>query len=317
MATYSIKKISNGEFKEIEKTFVLNVDRFVGHRDTLYFEVEGQDTPVLFDINLFANIMIEQIQKGLVESLEYKDGVIIATIRDGNTIKKYTYDFNWGKFNNSLNASGLDELKRTIYKIVSIYNEDPNKAITTEQRYLRMILDIMDGDRLPKINDQDEILRVFQVYHANKSVILTILLQNVVFYDDNDNVLEYGKFLRAKKLEAIKYDVLSQMEIKMLMFAVNNDAYEMYQEYNNRTHIPRVEIAYKYVDEGGNEIEPPVEEVEAGNIFTVGKELVKKGLTGVKDLAVTGASLAASGATTVFEKAQEALQIVKERKRTR
>ena len=310
MATYSIKKTNNGEYKEVEKYFKLDVPRFVGHRDTLYFNVEGEETPVLFDINLFANIMIEQIQKGLIESLEYKDGVIIATIRDGNTIKKYTYDFSWGEFSNSLNASGLDELKRTVYKIVSIYNEDPNKAITTEQRYLRMVFDIMDGDRLPKLTDKEEILRVFQVYHGNKPAILTVLLQNVVFYDDNDNVLEYGKFLRAKKLDAIKYDVLSQMEIKMLMFAVQNDAYEMYQEYNNKTHIPRVEIAYKYVDEDGNEIEPPVEEVEAGTIFSVGKEIVKKGLTGIRNLAVTGASLAVDTASSVLKK-------VKERKRTR
>ena len=321
MATYEIKKTNNGEYKEIEKKFTLDVNKYIGHSDTLYFNVEGEEIPVIFDLNLFLSIMLEQIEKGLMENLEYKDGTIIATVRDGNTIKKYTYDFAWEQFKGIgfTNGGGeaLDALKTTVYKIVSFFNESPNKALMSEQRYLRMIFDIIDGDRLPKIENRDEILRVFQVYHANKAEILTVLLQNVVFYDDNDNVIEYGKFLKARQLDAVKYDILSQMEIKMLMFAVNNNAYDLYQEYNSKTTIPRVEIEYKYVDENGNEIESPIEEVEAGNLFTVGRELVKKGLTGVKDLAVTGAGIAANGATTLWGKAQEALKKVKERKRTR
>ena len=313
MATYSIKKVNNGEYKEIEKHFKLDLSKFVGHSDTLYFDVEGEKLPVVFEINLFSNIMIEQIQKGLMESLDYDDGSLIVTTRDGNTIKRYTYDFSLNELKDSpfnLNGSSLEELKRTLYMIVSFYNESPNHALMTEQKYLRMILDIMDGDRLPTIENQDEILRVFQVYHANKGDILTILLENVVFYDDNDNVLEYGKFLRARKLEAIKYDVLNQMEIKMLMFAVNNNAFELYQDYNGNTYIPRVEIEYKYVDEEGNEIEAPVEEVEAGTLLSVGKEMVKKGARSIKNVATTGAS-------KVYTNASELIEKTKQNKRTK
>jgi len=309
MATYSIKKVNNGEYKEVEKTFVLDVSKFRGHGDTLFFNVEGEDVPTVFDLNLFETIMMSQIQQGFMESLEYKDGLIVATTRDGNTIKKYTYDFGWNKpvpaqYGLSSELS-LEALRSTIYKIVSFYNENPNREIMSQQKYIRMILDIMDGDRLPKIKDKDEILRVFQVYHGNKSEILEILLENVIFYDDNDNVLEYGKFLRARKLDAIKYDVLNQMEIKMLMFAVNNEAYDLYQEYNSHTHIPRVEVEYKYVDQDGNEVEAPVEEVEAGTIFSVGKELLKRGASNVKRLALNGAQKVSRETSLVLEKIKD------------
>ncbi len=318
MATYSIKKTNNGEYKEIEKTFVLDVTKFRSHCDTLCFDVEGEEIPAVFDFNLFESIMMSQIQQGFMESLEYKDGLLTATTRDGNTIKKYTYDFGWSKFSSSqygLNSSSaLDDLKRTVYKIVSFYNENPNRELISQQKYVRMILDIMDGDRLPKIEEKDEILRIFQVYHSAKSEILEILLENVVFYDDNDNVIDYGKFLRTRKLEAIKYDVLSQMEIKMLMFAVNNNAYELYQEYNSKTHIPRVEIEYKYVDEEGNEIEPPVEEYEAGTIFSVGRELLNKGVSEIKKATSKGIGYAVDKISYAKEKNGAKL---KEKKRTK
>jgi len=314
MATYSIKKINNGEYKEIEKTLVLDVTKFRGHGDTLFFNVEGEEVPVVFSLDMFENIMLSQIQQGFMESLEYKDGLIVATTRDGNTIKKYTYDFGWNKpvsanygFSSEI---PLETLKSIIYKIVSFYNENPNREIMSQQKYIRMILDIMDGDRLPKIEDKDEILRVFQVYHGNKAEILETLLENVVFYDDNDYVLEYGRFLRNKKLNAIKYDVLNQMEIKMLMFAVNNDAYDLYQEYNSHTHIPRVEVEYKYVDENGNEVEPPVEEVEAGTLLSIGRELIKRGASSLKDATISGATRVAENASLLMEK-------IKSKRRTR
>jgi hypothetical protein len=180
----------------------------------------------------------------------------------------------------------------------------------SKQKYIRMILDIMDGDRLPKIEDRDEILRVFQVYHANKADILEILLDNVVFYDDNGNVLDYSSFIKDRKLDAIKYDILNQMEIKILMFAVANEAYDLYQEYNDNTHIMPVEIQYKYVDENGNEVQPEVEEVEAGTIFSVGREIVGKGFSDLRDIVSAGANFAGSVASNVLKK-------VKEHKRTK
>ncbi len=275
MSTYSIKKINNGEYKEINRKFVLNVPKYCGNRSTLYFDVDGEELPVLFDIDVFYSMMVSQIQTGLMESMSYKDGIISICVKDGNILKNYDYDFQWEQFGmNTMYQSAADELKSIIYKIVSIYNEDPNHSLTTSQKYVRMLLDIMDGDRLPKIESNEELLRIFEVYHANKAEILEILLDNVIFYDDNNNVLEYGDFLKERKLRAIKYDVLNQMEIKMLMFAVQNDALELYQNYVNNTFIPRVELEYKYVDENGNEVEPPVEDVEAGTVISMGKEIV-------------------------------------------
>ncbi len=287
-ASYSIKKISNGEFKEINKKLKLNVGKYCGNRASLYFDVEGEELPIIFDSNLFYSITVEQIQKGLIEHLSYNDGIITMTIRDGNVLKNYAYDFSFGDFKGQLSQSASEELKNLVYKIVSMYNENPNKSMSSEQRYLRMILDIIDGVRLPKIEDPNELLRVFEVYSADKPAILLTLLQNVIFFDENGKVLEYGKHLRAQKLKAVKYDVLTQMETAMLMFAVNNNAYELYRQYNNSIYIPRRELVYKYVDENGKEVLYK-DDVEPGTIFSLGKEVIKKGLTNIKDLAVSGA----------------------------
>lgn len=294
--TYSIKKVSNGEYKEISKSFKLNVGRYCGHRANLYFDVEGEELPVILDANLFYSVVNEQIQKGLIEHLSYDNGVLMMCIRDGNIIKNYSYDFNFKEFNSQLNQSAFDEIKNLVYKIVSMYNENPNKSISTEQRYLRMIMDIIDGARLPKIEDQEELLRIFEVYSANKPAILLTLLQNVIFYDDNGNVIEYGKHLKAQKLKAIKYDVLKQMEIVMMMFAASNNAMELYQGYIASTYIPRREIVYKYVDDEGNELEAT--DVEQGTIFSLGREVLKRKLLDMKDLIV-------SGAQTVSDKISE------------
>lgn len=289
MASYSIKKISNGEYREINKKFTLNVTKYRSNRSILYFNVENEKDPVLFDVSVFYNIIVEQIQKGLAEKLEYNDGVITVSVRDGNVIKNYIYDFNWKEFDKlgNFTQSALDELKDIVYKIVSIYNENPNRTLASTQTYFRMILDIIDGVRLPKIEDEEELLRIFEVYNSTKPELLMLLLQNVIFYDDNGNVLEYGKHLRAQKLKAIKYDVLSQMEVAMLMFAANNNAVELYQNYRESIYIPRRQIVYKYFDDEGNEIAPP-EGIESGTIFSLGKELIKKGFNNAKDFAISG-----------------------------
>ena len=397
-----LKPIINEDSTIIEKHFVLDIDKYRGHGDTLSFNVEGEENPTVYDLGAFLNNMIGLIGDGLMQSLELKDDLLITTVNDGKTIKKYTYDLGWSKLknvsfgmgannsfdelksyilkivsfynenpnnaleelkgiiykvvsfynenpNNSLEElksvifklvslykdspnhsmeelkgliykivsyyeenpnNALEELKSLMYKVVSYYNENPNREIMSKQKYIRMILDIMDGDRLPKLENNDEILRVFQVYHANKAEILEILLDNVVFYDDNGNVLDYSSFIKTRKLEAIKYDILNQMEIKMLMFAVANNAYDLYQDYNNKTHIMPVEIQYKYVDEEGNEVQPEVEEVEAGTIFSVGREIVGKGLSDLRDIVGAGADFASSVAS-------KALKKVKEHKRTK
>ena len=354
-----LKKVSHDSANEqIEKRFVLDIDKFRGHGDTLCFNVLGEENPTVYDLSVFVNQLVSLIEQGFVETLDFKDDFLFVTINDGHTMKKYTYDFGFGRLENvtfGMGSNGsfdelknlllkvisyykenpnkaleelkgiifkiisyynenpdhsLEELKSVMFKVVSYYNENPNREIMSKQKYIRMILDIMDGDRLPNMESKEEILRVFQVYHGNKGDILQILLDNVVFYDDNGNVLDYSSFIRTRKLEAIKYDILNQMEIKMLMFAVTNNAYDLYQEYNNRTHIPRVEVEYKYVDQEGNEIEAPVEEVEAGNLLTFGKEIIKRGAKNIRDLTFNGIQKASKETALVLEK-------IKERKRTR
>ena len=53
MATYFIKKTNNGEYKEIEKTFVLDTSKFRSKSDTLCFNVEGEENPTVFDLDVF------------------------------------------------------------------------------------------------------------------------------------------------------------------------------------------------------------------------------------------------------------------------
>ena len=215
---YYIKKTSNGEYKEIEKKLKLNVNKYAGDTNTLYFDVEGQDIPFLMDYNTFFNVMNEQIQKGLLESLDFKNGVINVTIRDGNVIKKYTYDFSWNDFDNRLYSRNFDRLKRSIYKIVSLYKENPNNSMASEQKYIWLIYDILDGDRIPIIEDKEELLRVFEVYNAHKSKFIEDLLDNVIFCDDDGNIIDYRDRLRSRKIEQIRYDVFNQVEAAIYIY---------------------------------------------------------------------------------------------------
>ena len=287
METYSIKKISNGELKVIEKKFTLNVDRYCSHKDTLYFDVEGEKDPFCFDMNAFYQTTVVQIQQGLIEAIQYNDGVITMVIRDGNTLKYYTYDFNWAKFNNSMHISALDDIKRLVFKIVSRYNEDPNRYLTSSLKFTRMIFDIIDGDRLPEIDDKDALLRIFEVYNANKQTFLAVLLQNVVFYDDMGSIVEYKGKLRLRKLNSIKYDVLKQMDLSMMIFAAQNDALDIYKEYLSNVFIPRRVVEYKYVDADGNEVQAPVDQVSAGTVASLAKSLVQTGFNNLKNFAST------------------------------
>ncbi len=287
METYSIKKISNGELKVIEKKFTLNVDRYCSHKDTLYFDVEGEKDPFCFDMNAFYQTTVVQIQQGLIEAIQYNDGVITMVIRDGNTLKYYTYYFNWAKFNNSMHISALDDIKRLVFKIVSRYNEDPNRYLTSSLKFSRMIFDIIDGDRLPEIDDKDTLLRIFEVYNANKQTFLAVLLQNVVFYDDMGSIVEYKGKLRLRKLNSIKYDVLKQMDLSMMIFAAQNDALDIYKEYLSNVFIPRRVIEYKYVDAEGNEVQAPVDQVSAGTIASLAKSVFQTGFNNLKNFAST------------------------------
>ena len=284
MASYSIKKTSNGEFKEINKKLKLNISKYVGDTSTLYFDVEGQDTPFLMEHALFFNVILEQIQKGLIENLTYNNGTISLTMRDGNTIKNYSFDFNFDGFNNSLHSSHEDLLRRAIYKIVTLYKENPNSSVSSEQKYMLLIYDIIDGDRIPIINDQDELLRIFEIYNCHKYEFLDSLMENVVFFDDDGYELEYSGKLKDKKLSLIRYDVYNQMEAAILLFASENNAIELYQKYLDEIYIPRREITYTYENEEGEEVEV-APEIEGGTIFSLGRELIEERLNNLKERA--------------------------------
>lgn len=288
MSGYLIKKISNGEFKEIDRSFELDTHSYRSDRGTLEFKMEGEENPVCFDVSVFVSMMVSRIQEGLVEAMKYEDGVIKITYRNGNEVYNDTYDFKWEEFDSVLNGSAVKELKTIILKVVSVYNENPNKAIINEKKYLRIIMDILDGERIPIYEDKEEVLRIFEVYNKDKVAILLTLLNNVIFYDDKGTVLEFGKHLKTRKLKEIKYDVLKRMETSMMMFAVRNEALDLYQEYMASIYMPTVEIVYKYVDENGNEVEPPSQGMERGTILSIGKEIAKNTFRGAKKLALNG-----------------------------
>ena len=145
-------------------------------------------------------------------------------------------------------------------------------------------MDIIDGDRLPEIKDENVLLRIFEVYNANKKEILLALLQNVVLLDENGRAVEYGKFVRARKLMTIKYDILQQMEIAMLIFAIQNNAQDLYNEYMADTYIQPRKVLYKFMDADGNLIDPSeLQKTTGGNIGTLAKGIVQSGYNGAKN----------------------------------
>ena len=277
MTTYCIKKINNGEHKEFKKVLKLNANKYISDPLTLYFDVEGQKIPFLMDYTLFFNIITEQMQNGLIETITYENGIVNLTIRDGNIIKEYVYDFSFEDFDTMLHERHLDILKKDLFKVLSLYREDPNSSLTSEQKYIWLIYDILDGDRIPFIEDKEELLRIFEVYNAHKLEFLESLMENVIFFDKNENVVEYRDRLREKKLDTIRYDIYNQMEIAILQFAQQNDAVDLYNDYLSTLFIPRRELIYK--DENGNEITP---EVEGGTIFSFGRELIEQKLANIK-----------------------------------
>lgn len=255
MLTYNIKKTNNNEYKEIDKSFKLNISKYVGDANTLYFDVEGQELPYLIDYQLFFNVMLEQSQKGLLESLDYDSGIMKASFRDGNIIKNYTYDFNLKNFSGDLNSSKKEKLTRSIYKILSMYRDNPNSHISSRQKYIWLIYDIIDGDRKPIIKDKDELRKIFEVYNYEKKNILRDLIDNVEFYNDGVPVNYKGRVLEQKR-KLIQDDVAMQMNAAMAVFAQANDASELYCEYLDNIYIERRIINFKYYDKEGNEIDP-------------------------------------------------------------
>ncbi len=267
MENYQIKKISNGEYKEMEKTFNLNVTKYCSNKSVLYFDVEGEEIPTCFDVDLFYNIMVSRIQSGLVESMKYENGAILVEFKDGNVLRKYTYNFGWDKFsreNHTSASTAASELKEILYKLVSLWNENPNRELTNKQKNLRVIFDIIDGERIPIYEKEEDLLNIFETYHQSKGDILDALLDNVVFFDDEGNQVYYPEYTRERKIDEITDDVIAQMETSMLLFAANNNAVELYQKYLNSTYIPRRELVYSYVDENGEEqiLEPDHDEAE-------------------------------------------------------
>ena len=264
MVTYNIKKMNNNEYKEIDKHFKLNVSKFVGDVNTLYFDVENEQLPYLVDYQWFFTVMLEQSQKGLLECLEYEDGVMKTSFRDGNVIKNYTYDFSFEDFKKNPNVNKFDKITRSIYKILSMYRENPNSHISSRQKYIWLIYDIIDGDRMPIINDESKLRRIFEIYNYEKKNILNDFLENVEFYEDGVPVVYKGR-LKKLRIDSIKNDVMMQMSAAMAIFAQKNNATEIYQEYLDNIYIERREISFKYYDKDNNEIDP--EDIQSTGTF--------------------------------------------------
>lgn len=280
MLTYYIKKTNNNEYIEINKNFKLNVSKYVGDVNTLYFDVEEQELPYLLDYQLFFNVIFEQNEKGLIESLDYNDGILKIVFRDGNIIKNYTYDFSLKEFDKTIKVSAKDRITRSLYKLVSMYKENPNSQINSRQKYIWLIYDIIDHDRIPVITDSNELKRIFQVYNMDKNNILNDILNNVRFYNENGPVEFVGR-LKEQRLNSIRGAVMMQMEASMSYFAYKNNATDIYQEYLEGIYIEQFDL-YKKADE---EAEEDVN--QKPTVIETTKELFYQGLNSLRETAVT------------------------------
>ncbi len=252
MTSYKIQKLNNNEYKEVSKELSLDVNEYCKDPKTLKFNVTGEENPYCTEFYTFYQTMIEQIGQGFIESMEYEDGLIMVTMRDGTVIKNYLYDFHWDEFANRMKADAFNELKTMIMKIVSFYNDNPYRESLNDAKYLRMIYDILDADRPQRITNENDVMKILTTYNKYKSIILELLLSRVVFYDDKDRIIEYGKVMRARNLKAIKPDVLKQMEFAILLFAGINNKAEEYKAYLEKTHMPRRHVFLQAFDDEGN-----------------------------------------------------------------
>ena len=287
MTNYSIRKINNNNYREINKEFSLDVNEYCKDSKNLYFHVNGEANPTIIDFWGFYQTTVEQIGSGLIESMEYDDGLLLITERDGSVIKNYLYDFHWNQFANRMKAEALDSLKKMVVKIVSFYNDNPYRESLAASTYLLRIFDILDADRSQNIGNPEEAMRILKTYQKFKPVILTTLLNRVVFYDDKNRTVDYNSLLRKRKLNQIKLDVLNQMEITMMLFAGINGVSEEYKAYLSKIDIPRRHILLQAYDEEGNVI-GIIDPTQKGTIFSMGKELAREAFGGLKQLTLNG-----------------------------
>ena len=280
LLTYYIKKTNNNEYQEINKNFKLNVSKYVGDTNTLYFDVEGQDLPYLSDYQMFFKVIFEQNDRGLIESLDYNDGVLKVSFRDGNIIKNYTYDFSLEDFDKTIKVSAKEKIIRSLYKIVSMYRENPNSQITSRQKYIWIIYDIIDRDRIPMISDENELRRIFQVYNYDKNNILTDVLNNVKFYQDG-RPIEFKGRVRDQRINSIRGDVMMQMDAAMSVFAYKNNASKIYDEYLENLYIEPLQLYFEDTNQNENE------EEKKASVISVTKELINQGVNNLRETAVT------------------------------
>lgn len=298
MTSYKIQKLNNNEYKEVSKELSLDVNEYCKDPKTLKFNVTGEENPYCTEFYTFYQTMIEQIGQGFIESMEYEDGLIMVTMRDGTVIKNYLYDFHWDEFANRMKADAFNELKTMIMKIVSFYNDNPYREMLNEAKYLRMIYDIMDADRPQAIANKEDVMKVLATYNKYKAGILELMLSRVVFFDDQGRILAYPPLLRKKKLKAIKFDVLRQMEFTMLLFAGINQKSQEYKEYLDNTYIPRRHVFYQCFDDEGNLLGVvDATATQKGTILSMGKEFAKEQLGNLR-------SKIAGGMQKVGEKLQ-------------
>ena len=284
MNAYKIQKINNNEYKEVSKELSLDVNEYCKNPGTLRFNVSGEKDPYSINFNLFYQMMIEQIGQGLIESMDYDNGLVMVTMRDGTVIKNYLYDFHWDEFANRMKADAFNELKLMILNIVSFYNDNPYRETLNDSKYLRMIYDIMDADRPQALSNEEDVMKVLATYHKYKAAILELMLSRAVFFDEQGRQVVYPPMLRKRKLKAIKLDVLKQMEFTMLLFAGINQKSAEYKEYLENTYIPRRHVFYQCYDNEGNLLGVvDATTTEQGTLLSMGKEFAKEQLGNLKN----------------------------------
>ena len=257
MPSYSIRKISDNDKKEINKTLTLNVQKFTVDSTMLYFDIDGSDIPLVIGYNDFFNNINENIKGGYVRSITYDNGIVNIVTFEGNIKRNYTYDFNYKGFDLSIHDSHFDYLKRSIFKTISMYNESPS-TILSIQKYISIICNIIDGDNIPIIDDRNEIINILNFYNDNKELFLNLLIGKIVFFDDNGNIIEYNETTRNEIIDNLITDIFSQMEASIIIFIQENNACELYQSYLDNLFIPRRELSYQ-ID--NIEEQPPEEEM--------------------------------------------------------
>ena len=117
------------------------------------------------------------------------------------------------------------------------------------QKYVSIVTDIIDGDNIPIIESQEELINIFDFYNNNREQFLNLLIERIILFDDNGNVVEYSEQTKNEIIDQLIEDINTQMEAAMMIFIQENNAVELYIQYLNNLYIPRREISHSQEDD--------------------------------------------------------------------